>query len=168
MIETERLYLRLMKESDTDDMLGIFNEPKLMKAFGFESFSREQMIRWVSRNLQYQEKYGYGLFSVILKSNGKLIGDCGLECTTFEGNECIEIGYDFSSVYWNQGYATEAASAVRDFSINDLNIDSRLLCSFIRKINAPSIRVSQKIGMKKTKEYSQNGIEYYLYQFPPP
>ena len=131
MIETERLYLRLMKESDTDDMLGIFNEPKLMKAFGLESFSRERMVDWVSRNLEHQKTYGYGLFSVILKSNGKLIGNCGLECTTFEGNVCVEVGYDFSSTYWNQGYATEAASAVVDFSINNLNIDSKLLCSFI-------------------------------------
>ena len=164
MIETERLYLRMMKESDTDDMLGIFNEPKLMKAFGLESFSRERMVDWVSRNLEHQKTYGYGLFSVILKSNGKLIGNCGLECTTFEGRDCVEIGYDFSSAYWNQGYATEAALAVVDFSINNLDIDPRLLCSFIRKTNGPSIRVSEKIGMEKTKEYSNGGIDYYLYQ----
>jgi RimJ/RimL family protein N-acetyltransferase len=165
MIETDRLILRLMNETDIDDMLKIFTDRNVMRSFDLQSFSREQMEKWVNRNLDHQNKYGYGLFSVILKSNQELIGDCGLEHTEFEGKTCVEIGYDFLSKYRNQGYATEAAQAVRDYAIEKLNIDSRIICSFIRKNNRASQRVSEKISMQKVKEYRAYNIDRYLYAF---
>lgn len=165
MIRTDRLILRAMKENDFDDMFKVFSDKKVLASFGLESFNREQMKGWVDRNLNHQKEYGYGLFSVILKSNEELIGDCGLEHTEFEGEPRVEIGYDFLSKYWNQGYATEAAKAVRDHAIYELNIASNSLCSFIRKNNTASQRVSEKIGMQKIKEYSSYGIDYVLYAF---
>lgn len=153
-----------MSAEDTNSMLQIFTDPNVMEAFALTSFSREQMDAWVNRNIQHQESYGYGLFSVILNSSGELIGDCGLENTTFEDVPRVEIGYDFLSRFWNQGYATEAASAVKDYAINVLNIDPKLLCCFIRRKNIASMRVAEKIGMRRTKEYSNNGIDYYLYE----
>jgi len=152
-------------KNDIDDMLKIFTDENVMKSFGLQSFSQEQMKKWVDRNLDHQNKYEYGLFSVILKSNQELIGDCGLEHTEFEEKPCVEIGYDFLSKYWNQGYATEAAKAVKDYAIGKLNIDTKVICSFIRKNNKASQRVSEKIGMQKAKEYEAHDIDYYLYAF---
>ncbi len=165
MIETERLILRLMTEDDLEAMLRIFNDPNVMKSFDAPPFNREQMKQWIDRNLAHQNQHGYGLFAVILKSNQELIGDCGLEHTRFEEKPCVEIGYDFLSKYWNQGYATEAAAAVKDQAIKKLNIDRRILCSFIRKRNKASQRVSEKIGMQRIKEYQKYGIDYFLYAF---
>jgi ribosomal-protein-alanine N-acetyltransferase len=165
MIEKNRLILRLMNENDIDDMLKIFTDKNVMKSFDLQSFSREQTEKWVRRNLSHQDKCGYGLFSVILKSNQELIGDCGLEHNEFEEKPCVEIGYDFLSKYWNQGYATEGAKAVRDYAIGELNIDSKCICSFMRKSNKTSPHVSEKIGMQKVKEYTANDIDRYLYAF---
>ena len=165
MIETDRLILRLMNESDIDGMLKIFTDKNVMKSFDLRSFSRGQMKKWVGRNLSHQNRYGYGLFSVILKSNQELIGDCGLEHTEFEGKPCVEVGYDFLSKYWNQGYATEAAKAVIDYAVGKLNVDAEVMCSFIRKNNKASQRVSEKLSMKKVKEYKANNIDYCLYAF---
>ena len=102
---------------------------------------------------------------MILKSNQELIGDCGLEYTGFEEKPCVEIGYDFLSKYWNQGYATESAKAVKNYAIETINIDSKIICSFIRKNNKASQRVSEKIGMQKIKEYRTYDIDRYLYAF---
>ena len=165
MIETNRLFLRLMNENDIDDMLRIFTDKNVMKSFNLQSFSREQMKKWVDRNLNHQNKYGYGLFSVILKSNQELIGDCGLEHTEFEEKPCVEIGYDFLSKYWNQGYATEAAKAVKDYAIDEVNIDWNSICSFIRKKNKASQRVSEKIGMQRIKGDRAYNVDRYLYAF---
>jgi ribosomal-protein-alanine N-acetyltransferase len=163
MIETDRLILRLMNENDLDDLMRIFTDTNVMKSFELRSFSRQQMREWLDRNLAHQKKHGYGLFSVILKSSQELIGDCGLEHTEFEGKPCVEIGYDFLSRYWNQGYATEAAKAVKEYATEELGIVSRHLCSFIRKGNRASQRVSEKIGMQRVKEYENSGIDRYLY-----
>ena len=165
LIETDRLILRLMNENDIDDMLKIFTDDNVMKSFNLHSFSREQTKKWINRNLNHQSKHGYGLFSVILKSNQEFIGDCGLEHTEFEEKPCVEIGYDFLSKYWNQGYATESAKAVKDYAIEKLSIDSKIICSFIRKNNKASQRVSEKIGMQKIKEYRAYDIDRYLYAF---
>ncbi|TFG22409.1 MAG: N-acetyltransferase [Promethearchaeota archaeon] len=165
MIETSRLILRMMSKDDFNDLLRIFTDKDVMQSFNLKTFSPKQMQNWMDRNLNHQKQYNYGLYSVILKSSQELIGDCGLEHTTFEEKPCVEIGYDFLSRYWNQGYATEAASAVKDHATKNLNIDLRVLCSFIRISNKGSQRVAEKIGMQRIKEYDTNGIKYYLYAF---
>lgn len=160
-IETGRLTLRQMRPSDLDDLLKIFGDEKVMASFGGAVFTREQMERWLNRNLEHQRFHGYGLFSVILKSEGELIGDCGLEHIYLDGVQTVELGYDFRSNYWNQGFATEAATAVRDFAIQDLHLPG--LISLIRVGNAASKRVSEKIGMQYVADISLKGISYWKY-----
>jgi [ribosomal protein S5]-alanine N-acetyltransferase len=161
-IETERLILRPMVSYDIEAMLAIFTDPPVMTAFGLKSFSRQQMEEWVQRNLDHQEKFGYGLFSVILKSSGKLIGDCGLEQMDVEGEKVAELGYDFHSDYWHQGYATEAAAAVRDFGFIELNLTR--LVSIIRVGNHPSKRVAERVGESLLSEFTRFGnIQYWKY-----
>ena len=160
-LETPRLNLRMMKLSDLDDLLKIFGDPKVMASFNTNPFEREQMEGWVQRNLAHQEKHGYGLFSVILKSNDILIGNCGLEHMEVDGELATELGYDFRSDYWNQGYATEAAMAVRDYAFNELSLPS--LISLIRTGNQASRRVSEKIGMQLIDEMEVNSIGYWKF-----
>lgn len=160
-IDTPRLYLRMMKESDLDDLLEIFGDPKVMASFDTAPFNREQMQGWLQRNLSHQEEHGFGLFSVILKSEGVLIGDCGLERMEVEGEQSTELGYDFRSDYWNQGFATEAAQAIRDFAFDSLRLPG--LISLIRVGNLASKRVSEKIGMHLDREIDPNGIRYWVY-----
>ena len=160
-LETPRLRLRLMQTSDLDDLLKIFGDPKVMASFGGATFNREQMERWMQRNLEHQDLHGYGLFSVILKSEGLLIGDCGLEHMVVDGDQVTELGYDLRSDCWNQGFATEAASAVRDYAFDVLRLPR--LISLIRVGNAASRRVSEKIGMRFVAEITQHGISYWKY-----
>jgi len=53
-LETTRLSLRLMQSSDLDDLLKIFADAKVMASFGRAPFNREQMQRWMKRNLERQ------------------------------------------------------------------------------------------------------------------
>jgi ribosomal-protein-alanine N-acetyltransferase len=160
-LETPRLCLRLMRSSDLDDLLKIFGDPVVMASFGGATFNREQMERWMQRNIEHQNLRGYGLFSVILKSEELLIGDCGLEHMIVDGDQATELGYDFRSDYWNQGFATEAATAVRDYAFNVLHLPC--LISLIRVGNGASKRVSEKIGMRFVVEITRNGIPYWKY-----
>lgn len=160
-IETPRLHLRLMEPTDLDDLLRIFGDPTVMAAFDSPPFETKQMEGWIQRNLSHQERYGYGLFSVILKSSQELIGDCGLEHMEIGAELATELGYDFRSDCWNQGYATEAASAVRDYAFGELSLPS--LISLIRVGNQSSRRVSEKLGMRLIDEIELNGIRYWKY-----
>ncbi len=148
-----------MLESDLESLLLIFTDPKVMAAFDHPPFTHEQMSRWLKRNLDHQDEYGYGLFSVIFKETGELIGDCGLEQMEDMGG--AELGYDFRSDFWNQGYATEAATAVRDYTFNVLNLPQ--LISLIRVGNLASKRVAEKVGMTLTEEFTRYDIRYWKY-----
>jgi RimJ/RimL family protein N-acetyltransferase len=159
VLETKRLFLRPMLAMDIVDLLAIFTDPKVMASFGGEIFSREQMEGWLRRNLDHQAQFGYGLFSVILKENGRLIGDCGLE--QMEDQGAAELGYDFRSDVWNQGYATEAALAARDYAFDVLGLPQ--LISLIRVGNLASKRVAEKVGMKLADEFTCNEIRYWKY-----
>jgi RimJ/RimL family protein N-acetyltransferase len=132
-----------------------------MAAFESAPFDERQMARWIQRNLDHQAEHGYGLYSVRLKTNGLLIGDCGLEMMEIDGMPVAELGYDFRSDYWNQGFATEAAAAVRDHAFDRLNL--RRLVSLIRVGNVASRRVAEKIGMECLSESTRDGIRYWKY-----
>jgi RimJ/RimL family protein N-acetyltransferase len=158
-LETERLILRPMQVTDLDALYLIFTDPKVMAAFNHDPFTHEQMQGWLRRNLDHQNKYGYGLFSVILKKTGELIGDCGLE--QMEEMGAAELGYDFRSAFWNQGYATEAAMAVRDYAFGVLRLPQ--LISLIRVGNLASKRVAEKVGMTLAEEITRYEYRYWKY-----
>jgi ribosomal-protein-alanine N-acetyltransferase len=160
-LETPRLILRPMRASDLDALYLIFTDPKVMASFGVESFALEQMQRWLQRNLDHQDHFGYGLFSVILKTDGTLIGDCGLENMEIDGQVVAELGYDFRSPYWNQGFATEAALAVRDYAFGVLRLPQ--LISLIRVGNFASKRVAEKVGMQLAEEITRYETRYWKY-----
>ncbi len=162
ILETARLLLRPMLPTDVELLLAIFADSKVMAAFDAAPFDRVQMTAWMQRNLDHQVEHGYGLFSVILKTNGELIGDCGLEHMHVEGVAAAELGYDFRSDYWNQGYATEAAIAVRDYAFNVLQLPR--LISLIRQHNMPSQRIAEKIGMRRTDGVLRGETRYWVYE----
>jgi RimJ/RimL family protein N-acetyltransferase len=161
ILETARLILRSMHATDMDDLLLIFSDPKVMAAFDSAPFDRSQMAHWLNRNLDHQVQYGFGLFSVILKTDQALIGDCGLEMMEVDGGQAAELGYDFRSDYWNQGLATEAATAVRDYAFQTLGLPQ--LISLIRIQNRASQRVAEKIGMRRISEFTRYGYQYWKY-----
>lgn len=166
IIDTPRLTLRPMTEADLDSLTAIFGDPRVMAAFDTVPFNRDQTKQWLTRNLVHQNVHGFGLFSVILKSESLLIGDCGLETMQIDGVAAVELGYDFRSDYWNRGFATEAASAVRDFAFGTLHLPR--LISLIRVGNAASRRVSEKIGMRLNREVVSGGIPYWIYSLESP
>ncbi len=166
MIETERLLLRPMREADVEPLLRIFTDRNVMASFGVDPLDGAQMEQWAQRNLDHQDRHGYGLFSVILKETGELIGDCGLEEMELDGISGAELGYDFRSDYWNRGLATEAATAVRDHAFGHLALPR--LMSLIRQGNIASRRVAEKIGMRHARDLDRSGAPYWLFMLDAP
>ena len=162
MIETERLVLRPMVAEDVDALLEIFGDPAVMAAFREPPLDREQVGRWLERNLEHQREHGFGLFAVCLREDGRLMGDCGLELIEVAGEQVAELGYDFRSDHWNRGYATEAAAAVRDFAFDTLRLPR--LVSLIQPGNPASEQVARKTGFKQVRRIERHGRTYLVYE----
>jgi RimJ/RimL family protein N-acetyltransferase len=73
-----------------------------------------------------------------------------------------ELGYDFRSDYWHQGYATEAAVAVRNYGFRELHLPK--IVSLIRVGNDSSRRVAERVGMSLITEVTRFGsVRYWKY-----
>lgn len=144
ILETDRLYLREMEQRDFDSLCKILKDPKAMYAYE-HAFSDEEVQAWLDKQLMRYKAYGFGLWAVIEKSGGKMIGQCGLTMQDFDGKEVLEIGYLFQRAFWHKGFATEAAIACKEYAFENLKADE--VYSIIRDNNIPSQNVAVRNGM---------------------
>lgn len=151
IIETPRLILRTFEDSDIESMLAINQDEQVMRYF--PSTVDEEGTRALVAHIQkHYETYGYCLYATELKSDNTFIGFVGLNVPFFEipnfkpqGQPTVEIGWRLSSSHWGKGYAPEAATHVLKLAFEEIGLDE--VISFTAKINQPSIRVMEKIGL---------------------
>ena len=145
IFETERLVLREMTEDDAGALSAILKDPEVMYAYGHD-FTDGDVREWLDRQRLRYARYGFGLWAVILKATGALIGQCGLtwqEAGDF--GRVLEVGYIFNRAYWHRGCAAEAARACRDHAFSKLG--AREVFSIIRVGNTASENVARRNGM---------------------
>ncbi|BCN30848.1 GNAT family N-acetyltransferase [Anaeromicropila herbilytica] len=109
MIETKRLIIREMVQSDYDALCKILCDEEVMRTSYESAFSLEEAQNWLNRHLKRYEEYGFGLWAVVLKETNEMIGQCGLIMQNWREKEILEIGYLFQKAYWHKGYATDQA-----------------------------------------------------------
>lgn len=152
-LETPRLILREMTENDYDALRSIICDEKTMYAY-VRAYTDTEAREWLNINFSRYRKDGYGLLSVVLKSIGEMIGQCGLTNQEVEGRTVLEVGYLLRRDCWHKGYAFEAARACRDYAFEVLGAGE--VYSIIRDNNAPSIRVAEKMSMTPREKFIKN------------
>ena len=160
ILETSRLILREFDPDDADALARTLSDAETMRYYP-APLDRPGVEAWISRNLRRYQEHGHGLWAMILKSSGELVGDCGLTVQDVDGQNEIEIGYQVRRDLWQQGLATEAARACRDYGFARLPVDR--LISLIRRENLPSRRVAEKNGMTVWKEVTLQGFPHLVY-----
>ena len=146
VMETERLLLRHMVQGDYADLCKILRDEAVMVAYE-GAFSEEEVQNWLNKQLTRYEEDGVGLYAVILKATGEMIGQCGLTMQSWREKTVLEVGYLFQKAYWHQGYATEAARACKQYAFDTLGAEE--VFSIIRDSNIPSQKVALRNGMTK-------------------
>jgi len=99
ILETSRLILREFRPEDVDALALTLSDAEAMRFYP-APFDRVGVENWISRNLRRYREHGHGLWAMILKSSGELIGDCGLTVQDLEGQNEIEIGYHVRRDLW--------------------------------------------------------------------
>lgn len=164
IIETERLILRKMDNGDYSALCKILQDEDVMYAYE-HAFSDDEVDEWLKKQLVRYETDGIGLWAVVLKENGEVIGQCGLTKQLWWGENVVEVGYLFRKDFWHKGYATEAAVACKDYAFNRLG--EKRVFSIIRDLNLPSRRVALRNGMKvcgvQVKHYYGIDMPHLIY-----
>ena len=153
ILETERLILREYTWDDFDGLYALLSDPETMCHYP-KPYDEAGTRRWIQWNLDNYQKYGFGLWAVLLKETGELIGQCGLTMQPWKDREVLEIGYLFQRPHWHKGYATEAARACRQYAFEELGAAE--VCSIIRDTNTASQRVALRNGMTASDTWTKH------------
>ena len=147
ILETERLYLRELESGDYASLCRMLKDPEVMYAYE-HAFDDDEAHMWLEKQIRRYREDGFGLWAVILKRSGELIGQCGLTYQDCNGRRVVEVGYLFIKEFWHKGYATEAAAACKNYAFDVVGADE--VCSIIRENNTPSRNVAERNGMLVT------------------
>lgn len=162
VLETERLLLRPLEQSDQEALLAIWGDAENMRFYP-HPFSREEVGAWIERNRARYREYRGGLFGLLDKKSGELVGACGPSWQEVEGKQELEVGYHVRRDRWGQGLATEAAKACMQYGFNELGPVCRII-SMIRPENLPSRRVAEKNGLACEKVVLWREYQHSIYQ----
>lgn len=163
-LETERLVMREMTHADLPSLCEIMKDENTMYAYE-GAFSDAEVQEWLERQILRYQKWNFGLWAVVLKETGKMIGQCGLTMQPWKDDEVLEIGYLFNRNYWHKGYATEAAAACKRYAFDVLKAEE--VCSIIRDTNIRSQNVALRNGMTLTDKWTKHyrGVDMPHYRF---
>ncbi|MBS1912401.1 MAG: GNAT family N-acetyltransferase [Bacteroidetes bacterium] len=162
-IETERLCMRRYTAGDAGIMTPILSDPVTMK-FWPQPFTEEEARTWVLRNLPLYEQDGYGRYLVTRRSDGAIIGDCGIIHRLRDERSEHDLGYIIHHPCQGNGYATEAARALLRHAFEDLELPH--VSANMAHDNERSRHVAEKIGMRLVREFfneRNRGIRTFLY-----
>lgn len=147
---TTRLDLRKMDEADLPALGEILGDPVTMAAYE-GAFDEAEVRTWLHRQQERYATDGFGLWAVVLRGTGEMIGQAGVTRQTIERDTVLETGYLFRRDMWHRGFATEAASACRDWAFTELGAEH--VWAKVRDTNLPSMNVAIRMGMTARRRF---------------
>lgn len=160
ILETRRLFLREMRLQDLDFIASMLSDAEVMRFYP-KNYSREESQAWIQRQIDRYQKVGHSLWLVLDKASGQPVGQVGLLPQQIDGSREAEIGYLIHRPFWRMGFATEAATGVRDFAFR--TFAKQRVISLIRPENIPSLGVASKLGMAAERTIAHAGLEHLLF-----
>ena len=160
-LNTERLKLREITLQDFQAVHEYASDPETVRYMPFGPNTEEETQEFINRNLKRQQEetrteYGFG---IILKSENRFIGACGIHGVS---KVQASIGYILNRNYWGHGYATEAAKALVEYLFDEFGVHRVFATCDPR--NVVSIRVLEKVGMRLEGRLRENILKHGEYR----
>jgi len=146
ILETERLILRQFSMNDASFVLQLLNSPPWLEFIGDRGVRTiDDAGQYIAaRLIQSYERFGFGLYLIVLKPGGIPIGACGI--LKREQLADADIGFALLPEYSGKGYAFEAASATVIYARTVLHLPR--LAAITMVTNGTSIRLLTKLGLR--------------------
>jgi [ribosomal protein S5]-alanine N-acetyltransferase len=164
-LETPRLLLRPMLDTDDRGMFDLDSRPEVLRYLGIPPFTdiaqSQALIQYVQQ--QYAE-HGIGRFAVEWKATGEFVGWAGLKLNTEPLNGHVnyyDVGYRLLPQFWGRGIGTEAALAALELAFGQMNIP-RVFAGVLPD-NLASVKVLEKIGMQYVNQFELLNLTWNWY-----
>lgn len=162
-LETNRLMFRRYTMDDLVFVEQLVTNEHVMKYIGNGVVKdRAYAIQLIERMMeQYDNFDDYGLHVLVHKETGQRIGHAGLVAQIIDDAFEIELGYWIHSDFWQQGYATEATRALKQYAEQELELERYV--SAIQVGNVASQKVALQNGLKLEKQIEMEGKQVEIY-----
>lgn len=158
-LETERLILRPFRLDDLDAHAAILSDAEVIRYVSGEPVTREDAWRRLLAGVGMWSLIGCGPWAVELRSDGRLVGQCGF----FQFNRDItpsilgepEMGWIFDRSVHGQGVAFEACRAALTWA--DQALESQSYPAIIDPENRPSMKLAERLGFVREADGNYRG-----------
>lgn len=148
LLETERLVLSGWRMNQVDDLLRLHGDIRVAQYLDTDGRPWDR-VKCTARLALWRDNFAsqrMGKLRVERRQDGVLVGRAGFGLHGERAEP--EIGYAMFPEFQGNGYATEAASALRDWIFRET--DWMYFLGFADMRNAPSLAVLTRIGMVRT------------------
>ncbi|CAN5732997.1 GNAT family protein [soil metagenome] len=154
-LETERLIIRQIRESDLEDFFEYRSDPQVCEFQSYEPITRENAKGWIKvlKDGEFGKAGEWSQFGVELKEEKKLIGDIGLKPEN-QDVRVVEFGISFSTKYQGKGFAKEALIKVFSHLFAEKNIHR--IVGIMDVENANMIGLMEKLNFRREAEFKES------------
>lgn len=160
IMETKRCVIRETTVEDVEEFYGIYAEPSITRYM-------ENLFPDPADEMEYTKNYireiygfyGYGLWTVVCKENGRVIGRAGLSWR--QGFDIPELGFVIAVPYQSKGYAYEVCSAIVAYGEQQLGFGE--IQALVQKENKASVNLCMKLGFVRKDKVEDRGAWYERY-----
>jgi len=170
-IRTERLELRVHRESDVDDMLQFRSDPEVVRYVPWPVSTRADVEKALQPRLTggVVDKVGDWLcLAIVLRETGQVIGEVLIKNG---GSDEGELGYALHRAFHGQGLASEAVRPMLALAFGELGL--RRLTAELDERNTASAALLERLGFTLVRRYQEEfkgeqcwALEYEL-EHPP-
>lgn len=157
-IDTQRLILRLFRETDLDAVIAYHALPEVQRYLDWKARDKGECKAALDamRAQRRLNRPGDTLtLAVERKSDGLLVGQVSLRWTDATAGQA-EVRFVFNPMCRRQGYATEAAKAAFDIGFDHFGFH-RIFARCGAK-NTPSVRLMKGLGMRLEAHYREHAL----------
>lgn len=158
--EDDAILLREHTLSDVDAIYEIYSDPLATRFMDGLHDNREDEETYIRDYIDNQYSFcEYGIWAVIEKSSGKIIGRAGL--STRPQLEDIELGYVIAREYRNKGYAKRACKIALKYAKDELGIEK--VVAVTNPHNDASIKVLSGMGFAWEQDVIIDSVSCNVY-----
>lgn len=158
--ETGRCLIRETTVADVDAFYDIYKDPSITR-YMENLFADPDEERAYARDYidKVYDFYGFGVWTVILKESGRVIGRAGLSMR--EGFEEPELGFVIGVPWQNKGLAHEVCLAIISYGENALEFER--IMALVEQGNEASGKLCEKLGFLPEDEIADGGKIFIRY-----
>jgi RimJ/RimL family protein N-acetyltransferase len=163
ILETDRCIIRETTVEDVDGFYELYKDKEITEYMENLFEDREEEIEYTKSYIKnVYEFYGFGMWTVLDKATGEVIGRAGVSYR--DGYELPELGFMIGKKYQRRGLAYEVCSAILKYMRDNYAVDEVLI--FIEPQNTPSILLAKKLGANLYKEKCMGKCDAYIMKIP--